>query len=131
MTAQEGYMGNCHPEKTKVNLGFATVDIVFFGVIISHVTFSCSQYLYIHVYILVISDFLHKVSQMKQKCTWKKTFELLWWWKQTKFHLISLWCKVVARWQFWIWDLAFNVYASFLLTLPRELFTLVVLPGAT
>ena len=39
-------MGNCHPSKTNVNLGFASVDIVFLGVTISHVNLSCSQYLY-------------------------------------------------------------------------------------
>ena len=39
-------MGNCHPSKTNVNLGFASSDIVFLGVTNSHVTLSCSQYLY-------------------------------------------------------------------------------------
>ena len=39
-------MGNCHPSKINVNLGFASVDIGLLGVTISHVTLSCSQYLY-------------------------------------------------------------------------------------
>ena len=39
-------MGNCHPLKHNVKLGFASVDIGFLGVTISHVTLSCSQYLY-------------------------------------------------------------------------------------
>ena len=39
-------MGNCHPSKTTVNLGFASVDIGFLGMTISHVTLSYSQYLY-------------------------------------------------------------------------------------
>ena len=41
-------MGNCHPSKTNVNLGFASVYIQFgfHGVTIFHVTLSCSQYLY-------------------------------------------------------------------------------------
>ena len=39
-------MGNCHPLKTNVNLGFASVEIGFLWVTISHVTLSCSQYLY-------------------------------------------------------------------------------------
>ena len=36
MTAREGYMENCHPDKTNVNLGFASVDIGFIGVTSSH-----------------------------------------------------------------------------------------------
>ena len=40
------WVGNCHPEKTNVNLSFSSVDIGFLGVTISHVTLSCSQYLY-------------------------------------------------------------------------------------
>ena len=43
-------MGNCHPEKTNVNLVFASFDIGFLGVTISHVTLSCSQYLYNNVH---------------------------------------------------------------------------------
>ena len=39
-------MGNCHPKETNVYLSFASVDIGFLGVTISHVTLSCSQYLY-------------------------------------------------------------------------------------
>ena len=39
-------MGNCHPSKTNVNVGFASVDIVFLGLTISHVTLFCGQYLY-------------------------------------------------------------------------------------
>ena len=39
-------MGNCYPEKTNVDRGEAEVDIGFGGVTISHVTVSCSQYLY-------------------------------------------------------------------------------------
>ena len=39
-------MGNCHPSKTNVNLSFASVDIGFLGMTISHITRSCSQYLY-------------------------------------------------------------------------------------
>ena len=39
-------MGNCDPSKTNVNLGFASVDIGFRGVTISHVTLTCSQFLY-------------------------------------------------------------------------------------
>ena len=39
-------MGNCHPSKTNVNLVFALVDIGVLGVTISHVTLSCSQYIY-------------------------------------------------------------------------------------
>ena len=39
-------MGNCHPLKTNVDLGFATVDIAFLRVTTSHVTLSCSLYLY-------------------------------------------------------------------------------------
>ena len=30
LTAREGNMGNCHPSKTNVSLGFASVDIGFF-----------------------------------------------------------------------------------------------------
>ena len=37
MTARKSNMGNCHPSKTNVNLGFASVDIVFLGVTISAV----------------------------------------------------------------------------------------------
>ena len=44
LTAREGYMGNCDPEKTNVDRGEAEVDIGFRGVISSHVTLSCSQY---------------------------------------------------------------------------------------
>ena len=39
-------MGNFHPSKTNVNLGFASVDIGFLGVTVSNVTLSCSDYLY-------------------------------------------------------------------------------------
>ena len=39
-------MGNWHPLKTSVNLHFASVDIGFLGVTISHVTLLCSRYLY-------------------------------------------------------------------------------------
>ena len=39
-------MGNCHPSKINVNLRFASVDIGFLGVTVSHVTLSCIQYLY-------------------------------------------------------------------------------------
>ena len=39
-------MGNCHPSKTNVNKGFASVDIDFLGMTISYVTLSYSQYLY-------------------------------------------------------------------------------------
>ena len=39
-------MGNCHLEKTNVNLIFDSVDIGFLKVTISNVTLSCSQYLY-------------------------------------------------------------------------------------
>ena len=46
MTAREGNMGNFHPSKTNVNRSFASVDICFLGVTISHVTFLSSQYLY-------------------------------------------------------------------------------------
>ena len=46
LTAQEGNMGNCHTEKTNVNLGFASVNIGFLGMTISHITLSYSQYLY-------------------------------------------------------------------------------------
>ena len=42
-TAQEGNMGNFYRSKTNINLGFASVDIGFRGVTISHVTLSCSQ----------------------------------------------------------------------------------------
>ena len=45
MTAREGNMGNCHPTKTNVNLGFASVDISFRtrgDNLISHVTLSCN-----------------------------------------------------------------------------------------
>ena len=34
-------MGNCHPLKTNVNLDFASVEIGFLRVTISHVTLSC------------------------------------------------------------------------------------------
>ena len=34
------------PLKTNVNLDFASVEFGFLGVTISHVTLSCSQYLY-------------------------------------------------------------------------------------
>ena len=37
-------MGNCDPSKTNVNLGFASVDIDFLGVKISHVILTCSQF---------------------------------------------------------------------------------------
>ena len=43
---REGNIGNCHPSKTNVNLGFASVDIGILGVTISHVTLRCSKYLY-------------------------------------------------------------------------------------
>ena len=39
-------MGNCHPSKTNVKLGFASVNIGFLRVTIPHVTLSCCQYLY-------------------------------------------------------------------------------------
>ena len=40
-------MGSCHPLKTNVNLALiASVNIGFIEVTISHVTLSCSQYLY-------------------------------------------------------------------------------------
>ena len=39
-------MGNCHPEKTNVDRGEPEVDIGFRAVTVSHVTLSCSQYLY-------------------------------------------------------------------------------------
>ena len=39
-------MGNCHPLKTNINIGFASVDIAFQGVKIFHVNLLCSQYLY-------------------------------------------------------------------------------------
>ena len=39
-------MANRHPSKNNINLGFASVDIGFLGVTISHVTLSCRQYLY-------------------------------------------------------------------------------------
>ena len=42
-------MGNCHPSKTNVNLSFASVNIGFLGWTISHVTLSCSQYLYMSI----------------------------------------------------------------------------------
>ena len=42
LTAQEGNMGNCHPEKTNVYRGEVEVDIGFQGVSISKVTLSCS-----------------------------------------------------------------------------------------
>ena len=45
LTAREGNMGNCHPEKTNVDRGEAKVDIGFRGVVISHVTLLRSQYL--------------------------------------------------------------------------------------
>ena len=40
-------MGNCHPSKTNVNFSFASVDIGFLRVTISHITLSCYQCLYI------------------------------------------------------------------------------------
>ena len=43
-------MGNCHPSKTNVNLGFASVVIAFLWVTISHVIVSCSHYLLITLY---------------------------------------------------------------------------------
>ena len=46
LTAQEGNMGNCHTEKTNVKLGFASFNIGFLGMTISHITLSYSQYLY-------------------------------------------------------------------------------------
>ena len=36
----------CHPSKTNVDRGKAVVDIGFLGLTISHITLSCSQYLY-------------------------------------------------------------------------------------
>ena len=39
-------MGNCHPSKTIVNLCFTSGYIRFLRVTISHVTVSCSQFLY-------------------------------------------------------------------------------------
>ena len=39
-------MGNCHPSKTNVILGFASVDIGFIGGTKSHVTLSCCIYPY-------------------------------------------------------------------------------------
>ena len=54
-------MGNCHPSKTNVNLGD---DISFRGVTISHVTLSCSQYLYnIIRFFCTYSIFYGPVSQ--------------------------------------------------------------------
>ena len=43
MTAREGNIGNCNPEKTTVDKGEAEYDIGFQGVTISHVTFPFSQ----------------------------------------------------------------------------------------
>ena len=49
MTAQERSMGNCNPSKSNVNTGFLSVTI-------SHVTLSCSQYLYnIPLYISIMN----------------------------------------------------------------------------
>ena len=56
MTALEDNMGNCHPSKTNVNLGFASVNIGFLGVTISHVTLSCSQYLYNILCLIFLSN---------------------------------------------------------------------------
>ena len=53
-------MGHCKPSKTNVKLGFASVDIVFLGVTISHVTLSCSQYLY---NVMLISIFFKKIKK--------------------------------------------------------------------
>ena len=44
--AREGNMGNCHRSQTNVYLSFASVDISFLGLTISHVTHLYSQYLY-------------------------------------------------------------------------------------
>ena len=58
-------MGNCHPSETNVNLGFDSLNIEFLGVTISHVTLSCSQYLYnsLQLYVAVetaqVSDMGH------------------------------------------------------------------------
>ena len=38
-------MGNSHPERTNINLGFNSFDIDFLEATNSHVTLSCSQYL--------------------------------------------------------------------------------------
>ena len=46
-------MGKCHPSKTNVDL--ASIDIGFLDVTISHVTLSCSQYLY-NIDYLTIGD---------------------------------------------------------------------------
>ena len=60
MTAREGNMGSCHPDNTNVDRGEAEVDICFRGVTISHVTLSCSQYLYnINIYCVVITFHSH------------------------------------------------------------------------
>ena len=48
-------MGKCHPSKTNVDLILASVDIGFLDVTISHVTLSCSQYLY-NIDYLTIGD---------------------------------------------------------------------------
>ena len=45
LTAREGYMENCHRDKTNVDRGEAEVDIGFRGVTISNVILSCSQLL--------------------------------------------------------------------------------------
>ena len=37
LNAQEGNLGNCHPEKTNVDRNEAEVDIAFRGVTIPHV----------------------------------------------------------------------------------------------
>ena len=42
MTAREGNMGNCHPEKAIVDRGGPRLTMVSRGEI-SHVTLSCSQ----------------------------------------------------------------------------------------
>ena len=42
-----------------VNLSFASVDIVFLGVTISHVTLSCSQYLYENSYVTLRNQLVH------------------------------------------------------------------------
>ena len=38
-------MGNCHPSKTNVNLGYASVDIAFLGVTISDVSREVNIYI--------------------------------------------------------------------------------------
>ena len=101
-------MGNCHPSKTNVNLGFASVDTGFLGVTISNITLSCRQYLYNMLKVCLQQTESYIMRNVIRKNRVDSKISLA-----SKFQLHCLACTFLTLLQtFCVWTALFSIHLT-------------------